>query len=105
MTISTGNQVRAMRTRQSIDFENIIFVYHRNVSDTARCGLRISSARKDSEMPLFSEPGLFLIGWSQKLEAAWISRFAFPLPPFDDILELISFIHQAEPSMAPGGSA
>ena len=48
----------------------------------------------DSEMPVFTEPGLFLIKPDQTLFAAWISSFPHARPDFSEILRSIDFVKE-----------
>ena len=66
--------------------------YNLSLDAARKLGLYISSATKEVEMPLFTEPGIFLIAPDQTLFATWISSYPLVRPQLDEIIRGIDFI-------------
>ena len=85
--------------------EKLQLAYGLDIEEARGCGLYISNARKESEMPQFCEPGIFLIRPDRSIETAWISSFAFPRPPLDGIIQAIDLVKKFDPALTPRGGA
>ena len=105
LAISADTISRARMTQEELSLSNLKIAYGLDLDLARQCGLYISQTRKEVEMPLFSEPGIFLIRPDKTLETAWVSSFAFPRPPLDGIVEAIDFFLKIDPSLPPRGSA
>lgn len=105
LAISADTIERAQLTQEELALGSLQIAYGLDLELARQCGLYISQKRKVVEMPLFSEPGIFLIRPDQTLETAWISSFAFPRPPLDGIIEALDFYLKVDPSLPPRGSA
>jgi peroxiredoxin len=105
LAVSADTAERARQTQQDLALRKLQLAYGLDLEKARGCGLYISNARKDSEMPQFSEPGIFLIRPNETLETAWLSSFAFPRPPLEGIIQAIDFVKKVDPSLPPRGSA
>lgn len=105
LAISADTIGRAQMTQEELSLSNLKIAYGLDLDLARQCGLYISQTRKEVEMPLFSEPGIFLIRPDKTLETAWVSSFAFPRPSLDGIVEAIDFFLKIDPSLPPRGSA
>lgn len=91
LAVSADTRERAIQARWEWDIENFELAYDLDIDVARQLGLYISKARKDSEMPYFTEPGIFLIEPDNSLYAAWIASFPLARPDFADILKVIDF--------------
>jgi len=105
LAVSADSAERAQQTLQDLALSKIQLAYDLDIEEARKCGLFISRKRKEVEMPLFVEPGIFLIRPDQRVEAAWISSFAFPRPPLTGIIAAINFVLDVDPALPPRGSA
>ncbi|KGE04571.1 hypothetical protein HRUBRA_00910 [Pseudohaliea rubra DSM 19751] len=102
LAVSMDTAERAAQTQQALP--RLPVAYGLAESDARASGLFLSSARKESEMPVFCEPGLFLVRSDGTLEAAWLSSLAFPRPTAVAILQAIDLVAGVDPSLPPRGS-
>ena len=105
LAISADTIERAQLTQEELALGSLQIAYGLDLELARQCGLYISQKRKEVEMPLFSEPGIFMIRPDQTLETAWVSSFAFPRPPLGGIIKAIDFFLEIDPLLPPRGSA
>jgi peroxiredoxin len=105
LALSTDTAERAAGTKRDLRLSKLAIAYGLSETDARRCGLYLSAARKDSEMPILCEPGAFIIDSDQKLQVAWLGSFAFPRPPLSEILRAIDLLATMDDSLTPRGGA
>lgn len=103
VAVSMDTEERALQTQRELALHSLPIAHGLTENEARACGLYLSSARKESEMPLFCEPGLFLIRPTGVLEASWVSTFAFPRPAIGAILKAIDLISSVDSSLPPRG--
>ena len=89
---------------QELGLEQLTVGYELPIESARELGLFISKGIKDVEMPLFCEPGTFLIDDQSRIFAAWIASNAFARTEPESILAYIDFITE-KAHRAPRGSA
>jgi len=89
---SADNWERAKQAAENWNLNNLPLAYDFDIDLARQLGLYISTSIRPQEMPVFTEPGLFLIQPDQRLFAAWISSYPFARPDIDEILNCIDFI-------------
>jgi len=104
LAVSADTQERATKMAADYGIEHTRIGYEMPLESAREFGLFISSRVKDIEMPLFSEPGSFLIDSRSRLFAAWIASNAFARTAPQAILDYIDFIANHS-DRAPRGSA
>jgi peroxiredoxin len=92
VAISADSRERAEQSKQDWGIERLAIAYGLSIEAARRWGLYISTSIKESEPPLFSEPGLFLIHPNATLYCASIQTMPFARPHFTDVLQAIDFI-------------
>jgi len=92
LAMSMDTPEKAQQAKLEWELENLQIAYGLDINAARQCGLYISEATKESQMPLFSEPGIFLIRPDQTLYAAWISSFPSPRPNLAEVIHAIDFI-------------
>lgn len=103
IAVSADTKERAERAKNDWGLTNLRIGYALSLEDARKMGLYISEANKDSEMPKFSEPGIFLIKPEQTLFAVWLASYPFARPQIDELLRCIDF--SVERNQAPRGMA
>lgn len=103
LAISMDTLEKAQQAKHEWELENLQIGYGLDMDAARQCGLYISEATKDNQMPLFSEPGIFLIRPNQSLFAAWIQTFPLARPNLTEILRAIDFIQTS--NVPPRGAA
>ena len=92
IAVSADNKERAQRAIDEWPLTRLRLGYNLSLDAARKLGLYISSATKEVEMPLFTEPGMFLIAPDQTLFATWISSYPLARPQLDEIIRGIDFI-------------
>ena len=105
LAVSADTQTRALETQRELGLSRLPLAHGLREREARACGLFLSAARKDVEMPLFCEPGLFVVNHDVSLEVAWISSFAFPRPPADAVFRAMDMIAAVEKPVQPRGGA
>ena len=95
---------RAESMSAELGLKNLLLGYEIPISAARDLGLFISSQVKDEEMPLFCEPGTFLIDGQSKIFAAWIASNAFARTSPADVLAYVDFLADKQ-GRPPRGSA
>lgn len=91
---SADNRARAQQAVDEWGLNNLRMAYDLDIDLARNLGLYISESVRPGEMPVFTEPGLFLIRPNQTLFAAWISSYPFARPHIDEIWNCIDYIEQ-----------
>jgi len=104
LAVSADTQERAESMVSELGLKNLSVGYEISIESARELGLFISSQVKDEEMPLFCEPGTFLIDDQSKIFAAWIASNAFARTSPKDVLSYIDFIAEKR-NRPPRGSA
>lgn len=104
IAVSVDTLDRARQMHDELALENLQLAHSLDLDVARRCGLYISEKRKESEMPMFTEPGIFLVRPDETLANAWISTYAFPRVPFEGILDAIDHVLSTDPNLTPRGS-
>lgn len=92
LAISCDPRDRAERVKADWGIKHLPIAYDFSVEDGRKWGLYVSNAIADRELPIFVEPGLFLIRPDQTLYAASIQTMPFARPRFDEILSAVHFV-------------
>jgi peroxiredoxin len=92
VAVSCDPKDRAEKTKADWGIESLPIAYDLRVEDGRKWGLYVSNAIADRELPVFVEPGLFLIRPDQTLYAASIQTMPFARPRFDEILGAVQFV-------------
>lgn len=103
LAMSMDTQEKAQQAKLEWELEKLQIAYGLDIDAARNCGLYISEATKDNQMPRFSEPGIFLIQPDQTLYAAWIASFPFARPSLTEIIRAIDFIQNS--NVPPRGAA
>ena len=104
VVVSADTQERSLATVNKLALTGLSVGYDIPIESAREFGLFISSKAKDIEMPLFCEPGSFLINSDNKLAAAWLASTAFARTDPNDILSYVDFLNQHS-NRVPRGSA
>ncbi|NIB38525.1 redoxin domain-containing protein [Pseudomaricurvus alkylphenolicus] len=104
LAVSADTRVRAESTITELGLDRLTMGYEIPIDRARDLGLFISSQVKDEEMPLFCEPGSFLIDADSRVFAAWIASNAFARTAPRDILAYVDFISEKK-GRPPRGSA
>jgi len=92
MAVSADSQRRALQAKHDWGLNRLRLGFDLAVDDARKLGLFISSARRETEMPRFSEPGIFLVKPDKTLFAAWISSYPFARPHLNEIVQSIDLM-------------
>ncbi len=92
IAVSVDTEERARQAKNDWGLSQLRLGFNLSTDAARKMGLYVSSARRETEMPQFSEPGIFLIDADQKLFAAWIATYPFARPHLDEIIKGIDFI-------------
>lgn len=97
IAVSSDDQDRAHRTKESWGLENLTLGYGLDLDVARAWGLYISSGRGKTsvgieEPPLFSEPGLFLVRPDGTLYASSVNTMPFARPHFAELLKALDMI-------------
>ena len=103
VAISTDTRDRAQRAVKEWGLSKLPVAYGLPVDEARKWGLYISSAIRDGEPPLFSEPGLFLVRPDLTLQYATITSGSRGRPAIEDMLGAIQFM--VEKNVPPRGEA
>jgi peroxiredoxin len=104
LAVSADTQARVESTVIELGLKELTMGYQMPIEPARELGLFISSQVKDEEMPLFCEPGSFLIDADARVFAAWIASNAFARTAPKDILAYVDFI-SSKKGRPPRGSA
>jgi len=104
VAVSADTEERASSMLQDYGLKNLNVGYEMPIGQARALGLFISRREKEIEMPLFCEPGSFLIDNDARIYAAWIASNAFARTDPADMLAYIDFLND-HPDRAPRGSA
>lgn len=72
--------------------ERLPLAYGLSIDQGRQWGLYVSKTIKDTELPIFVEPGLFLVRPDGTLYASSVQTMPFARPHFDDVLMAISYV-------------
>lgn len=103
VAISTDTEDRAAQSKKDWGIERLPIAYGLEIEKAREWGLFISRSIKDTEPPIFSEPGLFLIRPDSTLYCASIQTMPFARPAFGDVLRMVD--HVAEKNYPARGEA
>lgn len=103
VALSTDGAERAVQAKRDWELQHVVIAYDLTIDKAREWGLYVSRAIKDSEPPLFAEPGLFLIQPDGLLYCASIQSMPFARPSFNDVLQALDFIR--EKNYPPRGEA
>ncbi|MBI1285412.1 MAG: redoxin domain-containing protein [Thiobacillus sp.] len=92
VAISSDPQDRAEKSKTDWGIKNLPIAYNFSVEDGRKWGLYISTAITEQEIPVFVEPGVFLIRPDQTLYAAAIQTMPFARPHFDEVLGAVRYV-------------
>lgn len=102
IALSCDNEGRATKSYNEWQVDGVPIAYGLPVDEALNWGLFVSTAVKDVEPDLFSEPGLFLLDEKSEVRALWVQSVPFARPSISDILQAIDFIE--ENSYPPRGT-
>jgi peroxiredoxin len=102
VTVSMDTIERASSTQSELVLDKLNIGYGLPLEQARTLGLFLSSQQKEIEMPVFSEPGTFLIKQDQTLCAAWIASNAFARIKPADVLDYIDFLQQTSNTLPRG---
>ena len=92
IAVSTDTEKRARQAKNDWDLSLLRLGFNLSIDAARKMGLYVSSAKRETEMPYFFEPGLFLIDVDQKLFAGWIATYPLARPNLDEIINSIDLI-------------
>jgi peroxiredoxin len=92
IAISMDSSERAKLAVEKWEIEQLPVAYNLTESMAREWGLYVSTAIKDEEPDVFSEPGLYLVRPDYTLYSASIQTMPFARPKFDDLLKSIDFV-------------
>jgi peroxiredoxin len=92
LALSSDSEERVRESKDKWGLENTLLGYGLSIDEGRRWGLFVSTPRKETEPPLFLEPGLFLIRPDMTLYASQISTMPFVRPDLEDLLDSINYI-------------
>ena len=104
VAVSADTQSRAASMVEELGLKNLRVGYEIPIESARQLGLFVSKGIKEVEMPLFCEPGSFLIDSQARVFAAWIASNAFARTEPESMLAYIDFIKEKK-HRAPRGSA
>jgi len=104
LAASADTQDRAQSTVSELGLKRLRVGYEMPIDSARELGLFISHRIKEEEMPLFCEPGTFLVDDKSRIFAAWIASNAFARTSPGGVLSYIDFIAQKR-HRPPRGSA
>lgn len=96
VAVSNDDREHANKSKQEWRLNKLSIAYGLSIEKAREWGLFISAAIKESEPPLFAEPGLFLIRPDGTLYCASIQTMPFARPHFGDVLNAIDFVKQKD---------
>jgi len=92
IAVSADSKDRAKLMVNQLQLLNLRIGYDFKIELAGQLGLYISEANKESEMPLFTEPGIFLISANMTMFTCWLSAYPFARPKWSDVLAGIDAI-------------
>ena len=92
LAFSTDDEARARRTRDEWELPELALGYGLGIEEARSWGLFVSTGIKESEPPMFAEPGLFLVRPDLTLYAASVQTMPFARPGFADVLNAVEFV-------------
>lgn len=92
IALSTDSEERAQQAADNWQLKKLRLGYNLSIEAARKLGLYISSARRENEMPYFSEPGIFLVEPEQTLFATWLASYPFARTQLDEIIRCIDLI-------------
>jgi len=94
IAVSMDTKERAQQTVESLQLGDLRLGYNLTKVAANKLGLYLSAAKKDTEMPIFSEPAILLISPDNTLFTIWLGSYAFPRQSLDEIITGIDFINE-----------
>lgn len=94
IAVSCDDHEKAEQSCKEWDIEGVPLAYGLPIEEAQRWGLYVSTAIKDAEPHLFSEPGMFLINREGEIQAIWIQSVPFARPRIEDVLDAVDFIEK-----------
>ncbi|MEP0549035.1 MAG: peroxiredoxin-like family protein [Rhodothermales bacterium] len=92
VAVSMDSEVRARKARMDWDLGDFPLGYDLDAATARAWGLWLSTAIKDAEPDLFSEPGLFLVRPDGELYYAAVNSMPFGRPHLPSFLKSVDFI-------------
>lgn len=92
IAISTDSKERAEQSKKEWKIGKLRIAYDLTVEQARHFGLYISESIKESEPPVFAEPGLFLVRPDMTLYCASVQTMPFARPSWTEVLQAITFV-------------
>lgn len=92
VAVSTDSRERAEQARWEWDLEHLRIAYGIGIDEAREWGLSISRSIKETEPPLFAEPGVFLVRPDGTLYCSSVQTMPFARPAFGEILNAVKFV-------------
>lgn len=93
VAVSSDPEERAVQSARDWGLsERLPLAYGLTIDQGRQWGLYVSKAIKDTELPIFVEPGLFLVRPDRTLYAASVQTMPFARPHFDEVLGAVDFV-------------
>ncbi len=92
IAVSGDTAERARRAVEEWKLERLTVGYEQGIESMREWGLFVSHSIKDSEPPLFGEPGLFLIRADGTVYYVAVNSMPFGRPRLDDMLGALDFV-------------
>lgn len=89
IAVSTDNAEGAKAMARQLSNPSFPIGYDLSFETASKWGLYLSTARKDTEPAIFSEPGLFLVDRAKRLYYASVQSMPFGRTSFESLLEWI----------------
>ncbi len=92
LAVSMDSEDKARKSARDWGLTGLTVGYALDVGTARDWGLYLSESIKESEPPLFSEPGLFLVRPDSRLFGSVVSTMPFARPRLEDLLGGLDFV-------------